>query len=78
MDRKLLFVFLLTFFLPPSGVARTSDFRVANDGSIEVRGLRFTGFDSYFRSTFFREQGMRCGASRPSPAAQDLRQSTIH
>jgi len=67
MFKKITLALLLTFpFVSPvSGM--NNDFRVDRNGSIEIQGQKFSSFDSYLRSDFFRERGMRCGTRLPAP-----------
>ncbi len=70
--KKLLLVVALILSIVSFAFAENTGFRIAANGSIEIQGLRFIDSETYLRSNFFREQGMRCGTKSPLPDVADL------
>jgi Pregnancy-associated plasma protein-A len=75
--KQFLFVFTWALFISSVAFAQNLNFRVAADGFIEIQSLHFNNMESYLRSDFFREKGMRCGTRLPvsSGAASSMARS---
>ena len=72
MGKQFLSLVVLVLSAASFAFAEHPDFRVAADGSVEIQGLRFIDMESYLRSDFFREEGMRCGTRSPLPEMTEL------